>query len=135
MVPAKIGKPDDLVLPDAITTELLGMGLNVIERTTLSQMVEEKGLDLTEILNGEEYFKIGELTDVEKVVIVNSRIVFGDVRNATVRVVDVKTGSIILSTSYAQPSSYTAFDSHHDVVDTAREISKSIKDIIRLETP
>ena len=136
IVPAKIGNPDDLVLPDAITTELLGMGLNVIERTTLSQMVKEKGLDLTEILNGEEYFKIGILTNIETIVIVNSRMEFGNVKNATLRVVDSKTGSIIVSTSYsqAQPGN-TAYLRHHDVIDTAREMAKSIKEIVKLDTP
>jgi len=135
VVPAKIGDPDDLVLPDAITTELLGMGLNVIERTTLSQMVKEKGLDLTEILNGEEYFKIGKLTNIETIVIVNSRMEFGDVKNATLRVVDSKTGSIIVSTSYsqAQPGE-PGYLRHHDVIDTAREMAKSIKEIVKLDT-
>ena len=41
VVPAKMGRADDLVLPDAVATELLGLGLHVVERSTLSQLVND----------------------------------------------------------------------------------------------
>ena len=119
-------------MPDAIATELLGFGLNIVERTTLSQMVRERGLDLTEILNGEEYFKLGEITKVSKVVIVSSRMKGVGVANATVRIVDTKSGAIILSTTYTQPApNNPIYARHHSLVDTAKQIAESIKAIVK----
>jgi len=132
IVPAKMGKPDDLVLPDAIATELLGMGLNVVERTTLSQMINERGLDLTEILNGEEYFKLGEVANIQIIVIVSSTMRGGGVANATCKVVDIRTGAIIISTTYDQPRpDQPIYILHQSLTKTAHVIAETIRKSIK----
>jgi len=131
VVPSKVEGSDDLVLPDAIATELLGLGLNVVEPTTLSQLENERGLDLTEILNGEEHFKRGTLADFSAVIIVNATIMGTGVANASVRVVDIATGDIIMSTSYSQPAPDNAYYAWHDtVLDTAGKLAGIIPQLL-----
>ena len=131
VVPAKFGQPNDLMLPDALATELLMLGFNVVERTVLAQMVNEKGLNLTEILNGEEYFKLGEHVNIQTVVIVNSTIEGVGVANATCRVIDIKTGEMLLSTTYTQPAPNTPiYARHHTLTDTAKAIAETFKSIL-----
>ena len=132
VVPARAGIADDLLLPDAITTELLEMGLNVVERTTLAQRVREQGLDPTEILDREEYFKLGEVAEVSKIAIVNSTMSGGSVASATCRVIDISTGDIVVSTSYDQPAPEDAASPHHQsLTETARTIAEALRSAVR----
>ena len=132
VVPARAGVADDLLLPDAITTELLEMGLNVVERTALAQQVREQGLDPAEILDREEYFKLGEIAEVSKIAIVNSTMSGGSVASATCRVIDISTGDIVVSTSYDQPApDDPASPPHQSLTETARTIAEALRSAVR----
>jgi len=132
IIPSKIGGSDDIVLPDALETEFLKYGFNVIERTTVRQMVQENGLDFTEILNGEEYLKLGEVTSVRYIVLVNSRISGLGVSSATMKVIDLNDNGIIFSSTYTQPSpdnpNYINFE---NINDTAERMIKSLLPIVK----
>lgn len=132
VVPVKLGNPDDLRLPDAIVTELLGAGIKVIDRTALSQMVNEKGLNLTEIVNGEEYFKIGKLTNVEYIVVITAKFGTAGVADATLKIIDLKQGNILYSATYYQPTpnraEYVNFD---NLIDTAKKLCEGIEELFK----
>ena len=133
VVPSKIGGEDDLLLPDAIATELMGYGYNVVERTALAQMVKERGFDYTEILNGQEYFKIGASTSVKAVVIVTTRMQGIGVAGATCRVVSTTDGSILMSVSYSQPApDHSGYARHDSVIDTAQKIAIELSELAEL---
>lgn len=102
VVPSRMGSEDALVLPDAISTELIGQGFNVIDRSALAQRAREKGLDLSIIINEQEYYKLGNSTNVNQIVIVTSQLFQNSlVKNATVKVINTKDGSIIFSSTFA----------------------------------
>jgi hypothetical protein len=131
VVPEKIDNRNDLILPDALSTELLNMGLDVIDRTALVQMAKEKGLDFTEIIKGKEYSKIWALAEIKYIAIVNSRFIGSGVSNASVRIVTTKTGSLIFSATYSQPVPEQPMYIHHDtVLKTASRIAMKIKVIV-----
>lgn len=128
VVPAKFGNnDDDLRLPDAIETRLLNLGLDVIDRSALAQMVYEKGFNFTEIINGQEYFKIGKIINVDLIFIVNAKYGSAGVADATMKVIDLSSGKVVYSTNYYQPtpdnSGYAYFQ---NIMDTAMEICKQI---------
>lgn len=127
VVPAKFGGDNDLRLPDAVETQLLNLGANVIDRSALAQMIYEKGFNLTEIVNGQEYFKICEIIDVKLIFIINAKYGTSGVADATMKIVDVSNGKIIFSTNYYQPtpdnSSYVYFQ---NMMETAKELCKQI---------
>ena len=130
VVPAKIGGTNNLMLPDAIATELLGMGYNVVERTTVSQMVDKRGLDFSTILNNEEYMRLGQITKTRTIVIVNSTMKGQAVANATARVIDTTTGKILWSGTYTQPQPHNPMYVADDtLIDTARKIADSIGEL------
>jgi hypothetical protein len=132
VIPSKFGKSQDLVLPDALETEFLRYGFKIVERTAVRQMVQEKGLDLTEILNGEEYFKIGEVTEIQNLVLVNSRMGTDGIASATMKIIDMGTNEVIFSSTYTQPTpdrpEYVNFD---NINDTAERMVQSIIPIIK----
>jgi hypothetical protein len=128
VMPAKLGDENDLILPDALSTELLQMGFNIVERSVVKQMVEEKGLDFTEILNGEEYFKLGTIMEIESIILVNSRMAGSGIANATVKIVDLKSGKIFFSTSYSQPvPDNPTYLRNDNILETAKRIAREIK--------
>lgn len=128
VMPAKLGNENDLILPDALATELLQMGFNIVERSVVRQMVEEKGLDFTEILNGEEYFKLGTIMDIKSIILVNSKMAGSGIANATVKIVDLKSGKIYFSTSYTQPvPENPTYLRNDNILETAKRIAKEIK--------
>jgi curli biogenesis system outer membrane secretion channel CsgG len=127
-----MGATDDMVLPDALATELMARRFRVIERSALRQIVSERGMDLTEILNGEEYFTLGTVADVSTVVIVNPTMVGPAVANASVRVVDVASGDLLLSTTYTQPRADNPRYARHDtILETAAKLAAPIASLLR----
>ena len=135
VVPAELGDADRLFLPDAVVTELLGMGVNVMERALLTQKVRELGEDLGLILAGEQYFKLGSLSEVRAVVVINSRMRGSAVGTATCRIVEIPSGKIVMSTSYDQPGIDERSESFETLTATARIIAESINSAMRAPTP
>ncbi len=130
-----LGDADRLFLPDAVVTELLGMGVNVMERALLTQKVRELGEDLGLILAGEQYFKLGSLSEVRAVVVINSRMRGSGVGTATCRIVEIPSGKIVMSTSYDQPGIDERSESFETLTATARIIAESINSAMRAPTP
>jgi hypothetical protein len=127
VVPVKFGSDNDLRLPDAIETQLLSLGLNVVDRSALAQMVYEKGFNFTEIINGQEYFKIGKVIDVDLIIIVNSKYGSSGVADATMKIVNLANGKIVFSTNYYQPSSSnSSYIFFQNIMETAKELCKQI---------
>ena len=134
VVPAELGDADRLFLPDAVVTELLGMGVNVMERALLTQKVRDMGDDLGLILAGEQYFKLGSLSEVRAVVVINSRMRGSGVGTATCRIVEIPSGKIVMSTSYDQPGFDERSEDFESLTETAKVIAESINGAIRAPT-
>jgi len=133
VVPSRIGSEDALVLPDAISTELIGYGLNVIDRSALAQRAREKGLDLSIIINEQEYFKLGSTTNVSQIVVVTSQLYKNSlVKNATVKVVNTKDGSIIFSSTFQNPApTNPQYINNLDMMEIAKLFAESISSASR----
>ena len=126
VIPATLRDPNKLFLPDALVTELLGKGVNVVDRFTLGQQVEEAGEDLESILTGEHYSRLGTAADLGALVIVNSLLLGSGVGSATCRVVELPTGKILLSTSYEQPGETERSPDFEPLTRTAQVIIEAI---------
>jgi len=122
VVPVNMGLEDSVVLPDAISTELVGFGFNVIDRSALTQRARDKGLDLSIIINEAEYYKLGYSTNVNQLVIVNSQLHQNTlVKNATVKVINAKDGSIIFSSTFQNPAPTSpAYIRNLDMIEIAK---------------
>ena len=135
VVPAVMGSVDRLFLPDAVVTELLSSGIDVLERAALNRMVTDMGEDLAQILEREEYFRLGHLSSVRAIVIFNSKMRGSAISTATCRIVEIPSGKIILSKSYDQPGVDERSPDFESLTQTARAMCESISSAIKSPTP
>ena len=126
VLPADLGNADKLFLPDAIVSELLELGQPVLERSLLSQQLQDQGLQLAEIIDREEYVKLSSVRDLKAVVVVNSLMQTGGVASATYRVLELPSGAITLSSTYEQPGAHERSEDFHKLTQTARVLAESI---------
>jgi len=126
VVPAALGNADRLFLPDAVITDLLGVGVSVMERAVLNRMAEEKGDDLAQIIEREEFFKLGYLSNVRAIVVINSKMRGSGIATATCKIVEIPTGKIILSKSYEQPGIDERSPDFEPLTETSRILCESI---------
>ena len=131
VLPADLGNADKLFLPDAVVSELLGMGAEVLERSLLSQKLQEQGEQLADIIEREEYFRLGSVGALKAVVVVNTLMQGAGVASATFRVVEIPSGSIILSSTYEQPGTHERSPDFHKLTQTARVVAESIHGALR----
>lgn len=99
-------------LGDAIQEKLLGLGFNIVDRTALTKIIDEVGFDLNEMRK--RVFQLNKgahaYVNVENIVIVDGDWYKGDqsknehdvVYSANIKIVNVKTGSILLMFTYEQ---------------------------------
>ena len=126
-----MGSADRLFLPDAVVTELLSSGIDVLERAALNRMVTDMGEDLAQILEREEYFRLGQLSSVRAIVIFNSKMRGSGISTATCRIVEIPSGKIILSKSYDQPGIDERSPGFESLTQTARAMCESISSAIK----
>ena len=74
VVPADLGNADKLFLPDALASELLAMGLPIMERAVLLERVREAGDKLERLVADESYMRLGD--NAELVVVFVATAVF-----------------------------------------------------------
>lgn len=118
-----------LLLPDALLTEFLGLGFNIVERNEIAKLLREQNLSLSGILENQDYSKIGKIANIETLIIVvskeNSN---GAVASASIKVINVTNGYVIISSTYSQPApDNPAYVNHQNINQTAKTISKSIE--------
>jgi hypothetical protein len=131
VVPSSMGGSRSVVLPDLLATELMGRGLTIIERTALSQIAQSRGLDLMEILNGQMYFKLGQLAQADYVVIVSA--VYDDsvVLNSSARVIEAKTGEIVTSVNFQNPTSNPSYVKNLGMNEIAQKMSEELTKVLK----
>lgn len=96
-------------LADALGTELLGMGYDLIERNQIEEILREQKFELTGVVTPEKAKKIGQLAEVDGIITGNvtpflgSGFVWGgegSIAGANVRLIDTESGQIAFSSSY-----------------------------------
>lgn len=130
VVPPTGRDADRLFLPDAIVTELLSQGVNVIDRSSLTALVREGGEDLQSILESEQYFRLAKVTELKALIVVNSVMRGIGVGSATCRVVELPAGRILLSTSYEQPGRTDQSPDFEPLTRTAHTMAEAILGLI-----
>lgn len=94
----------DNTFQDIFSTELLKHGVNVMDRTTVSGLVEKAGGSLSDIRSG-IYNKIFEATPVRTVIVLNAEMVAQMVSHASCRVLGAD-GGVLLSMNISNPAPY-----------------------------
>lgn len=110
--PADIGN----IISDTIGNHLKYTGIEVTERADLARILVEKGISFKGATENSEYCRIGEICNVDyllvgKVVVSTlhkqfirpGRVVFTEFIEATVQIVNVATGEVVLSASIERP--------------------------------
>jgi hypothetical protein len=126
-----MGGSKSIVLPDLIATELMGKGVTVIERTALTQMAQNKGLDLMEILNGRMYFKVGQLAQADYVVIVSAVYDENVILNSSARIIEASTSEVVGSVNFQNPTNNPQYVKNLGMNEVAQkmgeELAKALK--------
>jgi hypothetical protein len=120
-------------LADALSTDLLGLGFHIVERSRLVTVLHEHNLSLTRLTEKGDYVRLGKLTDIDAVFLVSGILSeYGDISAANVQLVDLKTGELIMSTTFSQPAGDKPANAGHDSLTTnVRIIAGSIRDAVR----
>jgi len=104
------------VVSDTIGANLLALGFDIVDRTHMARVLEEKDISYLGI-DSPDYKKIGDVTNVRHVLVGN--IAFS---SATARVVDVSTGETLIITIF-QPNKIIGSAS---AVDVGNSLAKSL---------
>jgi hypothetical protein len=75
--------------------------------------LRDQGEDLAAIIEKEDYFKLGS------------------VASATCRLIQIPSGTILLSTTYEQPGTHGSSPEYHPLTQTAQVLAESIHDVLR----
>jgi len=95
---------------DSVAQELMFLGARIVERSRITSVLIEQGLSIADITRGQiNYEKIGGLLGVDTLVLgsVSPIVVYasgapsGKVSTAAMRVVSVKTGTVVGSATYS----------------------------------
>ncbi|MFH1568697.1 MAG: hypothetical protein ABIL09_11930 [Gemmatimonadota bacterium] len=130
VVPATLRDADKLFLPDAMVTELLGRGLNIIDRSALLQRARAGGEDLGSILDTEQYCRLAKFAEVRALVVVNTRMRGSGVGSATCRVVELPSGKILMSTTYEQPGPNERSPEFEPLTRTAHVLAEAVAGLV-----
>ena len=69
-------------------------GFNVIERSQLNRILTEQKLSLSGLLEKQDYYKLGKVTNLDAIVIVNS----GGLNDYTIiKLIDIETRTVIVT--------------------------------------
>ena len=108
------------MVSDTIGANLLASGFDIVDRTHMARLLEEKDISYLEV-NSPDYEKIGDITNVRFVLVGN--IAFS---SATARVVDVSNGETVIITIF-QPNKIIGSASAVDIGDSlAKSLGKKL---------
>ena len=108
------------VVSDTIGAHLLASGFDIVDRTHMARVLEEKDISYLGI-DSPDYKKIGDVTNVRHVLVGN--IAFS---SATARVVDASTGETLIITVF-QPNKIIGSASAVDIGDSlAKSLGKKL---------
>jgi hypothetical protein len=98
-----LSPPIGVAVSDVTAANLLGSPFSIVERSYLSQILQEQGYSVTGITENPNLEEIGKLSGVDYLLVGNVTIMSQRRRwilEATARIVDVKTGEIVLAVLY-----------------------------------
>ena len=84
---------------DSMTTEFMKLGINVIDRTYVERILQEHQFSQTGLTDPNTRRELGKLLGATAIAILD--FTPGDLPKASVQVIDVETGAILISASYA----------------------------------
>jgi hypothetical protein len=130
----RLGIASNTLLADAIGIELVGLGFTIVERGRLQAILEELKLSLSGITREEDFRRVGEILNVDGLVFVASTVspyFPSRVGSATVKIVEVQTGTLIGGVIYQNgrggaPGSPADAGMKDSLPETARIIAEEI---------
>jgi len=134
ILPSEEFNKNEVSLADALTTAFMETHFKIIERSQIFRILEEHRLSFTGILEKENLDLIGKVANIDAIVICSKSLfpvrnmygtIIGQNANVNLRMVDIKTGSIIMTVSGMQP--YNWSDSFI-ASDMAGSIEEAIED-------
>lgn len=109
---------------DEMTMQFVGMGINVVDRNHVSRILEEHSFSQTGLTDPDSRQEIGKLLGANALCVLDFH---GKRPRANVKVIDVETGSILISASY----SFTGgFVPNH--IEVAKIVGNEIRDELGL---
>ncbi len=122
-----------MAFADMLTADMLGLGFRVIERNRLETILQEQKLSLSGMLENSQYEVIGKLANLDALFIFIAKHTGGAIDSCVVKLVDLKSGEILLATSYTRPSPKTTTARKKTMMGVSTTIVNSIRRRIRLE--
>lgn len=129
---ASSGKDTGNYVADLISASLMGIGFRIVERSRLEAILKEHNLSLTGLLEKENYNELGKISNIDNIFLVSGMMSSsGNVSSLVLKLVDLKTGDIILSTNYSQPRPDEPLYIGHDSLNgTVKAVAESIMEVL-----
>lgn len=95
-----------IAVSDVVGTELMDSPFSIIERAYLAQILQEQGFAVSGITETSNFKQIGALSGVDYLLVGNVAVRsarWQRITSSTARVIDVKTGEVLISATYTPP--------------------------------
>ena len=119
-VVSSLRTPESIAFSDMLSTELLGLGFHVIERNRIEAALEEQKLSLSGVLEKSNYDTLGKIANLDGIFIFLAKYDGKQVDSCILKLIDVKTGELLLSTNYKAAHG-------SEMIGVAEKISASIR--------
>jgi len=107
---------------DALTTELMGMGFEVVERSSLNAILKEMKLDYSGALDSAQRKEVARASDANAIVFGSVQTTYGgNIYFMDLRFVDIATGEILWSMNYVN-------DNFENPRKSMKEMTRSIRE-------
>jgi curli biogenesis system outer membrane secretion channel CsgG len=107
------------IISDTIGSNLLGSGVNIIERTYLNNLLQEQGLSISGITENIDFTKIGNIINVNYLLLGTVEVserpysrgfgafsksgTYTYIPSVSTRIVNIRTGEVLISCTYSVP--------------------------------
>jgi curli biogenesis system outer membrane secretion channel CsgG len=107
------------IISDTIGNNLMGLGVNIIERTYLNSLLQEQGFSISDKTENIDFTKIGKIINVNYLLLGTVEVserpysrgfgafrksgTFSYIPSVSARIVNVSTGEVLISCSYSVP--------------------------------
>jgi len=133
VLPFECGRPDvGITIADSLTAQLMESRFQIIERSQLDEILMEQGLGLSDLIESQQYM-VGEAEGIDALIVGNAIISYGfaDVAYggnigyvswAEAKIIDSRTGEVLMAVTFAPSAASTQAASTRKGVINATEV-------------
>ncbi len=122
---------ESIAFSDLLTTELLPLGFRIIERNRIAAILEEQKMSISGVIEKSNYEVLGQIAHLDAVFVFIAKYNGETMDTCVLKLIDLKTGEVLISTSYNQSQARSELD--RDMPNVAKKIAVSIANKLKIK--